>query len=438
MKYFTLIFSLMASFAFCQPVLIPIESDFPDSIKQVVIGDLDDDGKDNTYVITKKGNLVYKLSYAAGKMNRKIYTSVTDVESMFIAQMNNSGDDALYSVKGKKGLNVFYGKDSYNAELKSSGFIGETELSNVKDIETVEAQIASPFNFNLLSIMLDNNEVFYWRSQSSSFDLIASSKVTSIKYPFSIIGSASSSEQNKAYNYFYLTSNKELVKVKVILNGPNLALEPVVKVDLSLVEPTVITSKAGILYIYDKSKKSITQYNTFDASKKEVTLEGIGNIEHMKVGTFDSNTDDDLILQTGNEIYYLSDFGLKRSGPVKLVSENESISNLYLFDLEGDNFDEFCYYLKDSKILKTYKNETPTAVTDTHNEAISFGPNPSTGILKFNKNVEEVNIFDLTGKLVLNYKNVDQINIDFLQSGKYFIKIINQNKITYKYCSLLF
>ncbi|MBJ2173202.1 aryl-sulfate sulfotransferase [Aureibaculum sp. A20] len=50
-------------------------------------------------------------------------------------------------------------------------------------------------------------------------------------------------------------------------------------------------------------------------------------------------------------------------------------------------------------------------------------PNPTKDVLNFNKRIDEIQVYDLTGKVVLNRMNSEFINLENLTDGLYFIKI---------------
>ena len=62
-------------------------------------------------------------------------------------------------------------------------------------------------------------------------------------------------------------------------------------------------------------------------------------------------------------------------------------------------------------------------------------PNPSDGYINFNKSIDSVEIFDITGKKVLSFENIithQQLDINKLETGYYIIKIFNDNNVENK------
>ena len=62
-------------------------------------------------------------------------------------------------------------------------------------------------------------------------------------------------------------------------------------------------------------------------------------------------------------------------------------------------------------------------------------PNPSDGYITFNKSINLIEIFDITGKKVMIFENIitnQELNINKLDTGYYIIKIFNDYNIENK------
>lgn len=75
----------------------------------------------------------------------------------------------------------------------------------------------------------------------------------------------------------------------------------------------------------------------------------------------------------------------------------------------------------------------PTNISDIEKSDINIFPNPSTGIINLNSNIEIGNmlVYDMNGKLLKSYTFLDfncQINLENLDNGMYLIKIISKDK----------
>lgn len=63
---------------------------------------------------------------------------------------------------------------------------------------------------------------------------------------------------------------------------------------------------------------------------------------------------------------------------------------------------------------------------------ISFYPNPTSSEIIFTTNIEQIEVMDLTGKRLMIFNHEKQINIEALPSGIYYLRLINDKKITTK------
>ncbi|MEE0926685.1 MAG: leucine-rich repeat domain-containing protein [Bacteroidales bacterium] len=54
---------------------------------------------------------------------------------------------------------------------------------------------------------------------------------------------------------------------------------------------------------------------------------------------------------------------------------------------------------------------------------ITFYPNPTSGILTFSKAIEKIEVIDNIGKVVMRFFDVEQIDIESLQSGAYYLRM---------------
>lgn len=87
--------------------------------------------------------------------------------------------------------------------------------------------------------------------------------------------------------------------------------------------------------------------------------------------------------------------------------------------------------------FKIFGNQSSIALSQNEYEIddVYFYPNPSEGYINFNKNVDLIEIYDITGKIVVTFENTVKnrpINIDYLDTGLYLVKISNDNLLSTK------
>lgn len=78
--------------------------------------------------------------------------------------------------------------------------------------------------------------------------------------------------------------------------------------------------------------------------------------------------------------------------------------------------------------FRVYANQSASlATSDLLNDSLKFYPNPTQGFIQFNKTIDQLTIYDLTGKKVFAQNTpIDQnsqVNISSLQTGVYILKI---------------
>ena len=87
--------------------------------------------------------------------------------------------------------------------------------------------------------------------------------------------------------------------------------------------------------------------------------------------------------------------------------------------------------------FKIFGNQSSITLSQNEYEIddVYFYPNPSEGYINFNKDVDLIEIYDITGKIVVTLENTVKnrpINIDYLDTGLYLVKISNDNLLSKK------
>ncbi len=71
-----------------------------------------------------------------------------------------------------------------------------------------------------------------------------------------------------------------------------------------------------------------------------------------------------------------------------------------------------------------------SSLEDMEESALSFYPNPAKDRVSFSEKIERVELMDLTGKLIKSFENANEINIEGISSGVYFLKLHAFDKTT--------
>ena len=109
-------------------------------------------------------------------------------------------------------------------------------------------------------------------------------------------------------------------------------------------------------------------------------------------------------------------------------------------DSDGEMYHLLCYHVDNDVIyVNPEYNECdlPYNVEDNSiNNEVSICPNPANEVIKIlnnnNLHITNIEISDLTGRVVLRTEKTDNINISELSEGQYFVKIIGETTVVKK------
>jgi hypothetical protein len=84
-------------------------------------------------------------------------------------------------------------------------------------------------------------------------------------------------------------------------------------------------------------------------------------------------------------------------------------------------------------IPNDYTNGETSSLSDAELEEIAFYPNPTKGLISFSKSIEKIEVVDISGKILLSFSNVREINIGDLPEGSYLLRLhSNENSVLRK------
>jgi len=84
-------------------------------------------------------------------------------------------------------------------------------------------------------------------------------------------------------------------------------------------------------------------------------------------------------------------------------------------------------------ISNDYTNGETSSLQETELEEIVFYPNPTKGLISFSKSIEKIEVVDISGKILLSFSNVREINIGDLPAGSYLLRLhSNENSVLRK------
>lgn len=172
----------------------------------------------------------------------------------------------------------------------------------------------------------------------------------------------------------------------------------------------------------------------------QITLSSFGNYLTWKAKSHDASFPDDYIVllsTTDNSPSSFTDtIGNVEQENFEWTKREVNLSNLSLNDssiyiaIVLRSFDGFKLYVDDIQV----RGEDATSINEISTEDFKVYPNPFSEKIHIqsDKNIEFISIIDLNGKTLSKTTN-KTINLDFLQSGYYFIVLNSEKKqFTYK------
>ena len=84
--------------------------------------------------------------------------------------------------------------------------------------------------------------------------------------------------------------------------------------------------------------------------------------------------------------------------------------------------------------FKIYGNQASTNLSNTifNDIKLILSPNPSVDFIKINKDAELIEIYDITGKILLSFNNVignQQLKVNQLETGYYIVKVYDNESV---------
>ena len=429
---------LCAKLCYSQLVFTEIDYVTVDSISNIVIGDPDNNGKQDIFYIMHNQNDIIKLANNTNTFSSSTYLPAESPKLLSLINLNYNTDDVVFTQKDSSGIYSHYGKDDNNAERKQGPVIGKDDLKNLKTIASIKNDLlTNPPKFINLHAFATGNVVHYWGSTSSSFDIISATKLTTLQYAFNIKKIQGFHKSNTLSEYYYLDNTFNYIR-RVTFTWDN-PYNPVVSGSLFLfaeftkLEDILIYNEdqSNFLLALDPAEKNIIKYNLTFGGQKTVTPINFTAPSKMLRGKINDDRIDDLLIIDGNKIYISTDFS--RAEFVLLKDEDKPIKDIIVHDFNNDGYDDIIYTKKNTTGIHYLKNDIKTSTIENALSKI-LANTLVQDIVYFNEEVLVKSIIDLTGKPVLIEKETPttEVNISNLATGIYFIQYTYRGKLYFE------
>ena len=428
---------IATTYAFSQTSFQELNITTQDSIRQIVVGDPDNNGKRDIYFIEYNKDNIFKLNNNGQNFSKALYYPAKQPQMLAIANLNNTTDDVIFSLKDSSGLQTLYGKDDYNAEKKTGPVLGKGDMVNIKNAHTIKNDLTgNPPKFVNLHTFATGNTIHFWETGSSSFDLIADSKIGKSQYAFNI-GKIQGFHISELVSEIYILDNSfNTLRIETVnWSSP---YDPVIgqnSVELfedfaDLVDIIGYNKDdKNYLLALDRSEANIYRYNITDGGQRFAFTTNLTSPHLMAIGKIDNDDEEDLIVVANNKIYIASAFEFNRIDLVLVKEVDKFINKLIVADFNGDGFDDIVFTRTQNPGIDLLMNDIGTSTQDVNDVKILVSTMVNNE-LHFSKNVVINQVIHTSGKsLIENMKTTDmKINTSGWERGMYIINFSADNK----------
>lgn len=142
------------------------------------------------------------------------------------------------------------------------------------------------------------------------------------------------------------------------------------------------------------------------------------------VGLYPNNLNDDVVSNQFGDLYYNGKTTI--ANKVNWAKE-QGAGGVMIWELGQDHFGEHSLL----RVIDESIRGVLSSASSTLEDAFSIFPNPTNGIVYFDgKAPESIQVFDLSGKLLVEEQNASSIDLSAVPEGIYLVQIHVNNKVT--------
>lgn len=342
----------------------------------------------------------------AGTSNSRVWRSDGTSQGTFpvTEEMDGNGSGLVNGSGGSSMLTQFI---EFNDKIyfSSRHYLYESDgtLENTKNVATVRNPLFGGLVHFDDVIAVDNNLYLMFVSVKAFSNV--TNTITLLK--FDTVNKTIATVYEKNTDEYFSPSNLTKIDNGIVFTTSNATLGTEL-VSLNLADNT-ISNIGQLAAAADLQMPSVALPNTISSIVK------INNNEYFVYGARDKSNN-------RKGWIYKSD--------IKTLENITDLDNVFI----PFEFNNFLYYSKGNKLWKYAKNLGTEFITK--ELQLTIHPNPSSDYVRINtinnEQVENIQVFDINGKLVISKSNSSEINISNLSKGVYFAKIQIDGKLINK------
>ena len=403
----------------------------------IAVGDLDDNGRTDIYVIGEETQEIIRLTNLGNGTNfiKTTYYQL-DKQPMSMGTISfNGGDDMYFMLDGEPGINVLYGKDPFISEKQP----GEKMLDTVGGLTQVDL---SAFNFSQMLTSSDTSgNLHFQQIVFGSFNYIF--PYTSSSLPFvGTPGQISSFGLGDTIVFFVPDiSSGQLFTGQASLNLMNSEVDYEDQLDLmdgDLVHPLASLTYSDtmgnrMMFVLDTGSHEIYKYVFQDDSFTKTTLDAsFTEPTMMALGFVDGDNFPDLVVADQDKLWLLSNVPSRSNGQAELiVIYDEPIGEFVLTDFDGDGIDDIASVPVSRDKVLVARNDLMTSTQEIETEPFGYWPNPVTTHLYFSATIvpDRVELISTNGQIYLPETSAGKIDLSGVPAGIYIVRTSAEGKI---------
>lgn len=415
------------------------EFDFEETpLIDMAVGDLDDNGKTDIYVIGEGAQKIFRLTNLGNGtafINATYYDLAAQPTSMGTISWNG-GDDMYYTLAGEEGMFTLYGKDPLINEKKS----GAVLLDTVGGLTQADLQPFGPISQMLISSdttgtlqflqIIFGSFNYIFPQTSSSLPMAGDPGVISsfglgdtVIFFVPSINTGEVMTGSMSFNYMTGQADYE-DQLEVFDNGLQHPLSSLTYSD---------TMGNQMMFVLDTGSNEVYKYVFEGDMYSKTTLDAsFADPAMMALGYLDGDEFPDLIVADGPSLWLLSN-APSRSGVQAeiIVTYDEPIGEFVLTDFDGDGIDDIASVPVTRNKVLVARNDILSKSIEIAAEPFGYYPNPASSELYFSGQQVpgSIKFVSTNGQWYTPEISAGKIDLANIPSGLYIVQTEVEGKV---------